>query len=172
MKTIKEIFICSGLAFATLLILISYQYGCKQKQVEQIVDINKLDSLQKSMDFEDSINNINDSSNIIISDPIEQLPVYKEGDDALFNFLKKELKYPELARKKGIEGTVYVTFVIEKTGDVTGVKVLRGIGYGCDEEAIRVVKKMPKWKPGQQNGKTVKVQCNLPIKFSLDTKKR
>lgn len=172
MKTIKEIFICSGLAFATLLILISYQYGCKQKQVEQIVDINKMDSLQKSKMLEDSIELNNDGINNIISDPIENIPEYVGGEEALYNFLKKELKYPELARKKGIEGTIFLTFVIEKTGEVTGVKVLRGIGYGCDEEAIRVVKKMPKWKPGQQNGIAVRAQINLPIKFSLDKEKK
>ena len=63
--------------------------------------------------------------------------------------------------------TVYVTFVVERSGAVTDVKILRGIGGGCDEEAVRVVKNMPKWEPGKQRGKPVRVQFNMPIKFTL-----
>jgi len=72
-----------------------------------------------------------------------------------------------LARESGIEGTVYVTFVVEKDGSITDVRVLRGIGGGCDKEAIRVVKEMPKWDPGKQRGKPVRVQFNMPIRFTL-----
>jgi len=72
-----------------------------------------------------------------------------------------------MARESGIEGTVYVTFVIERDGSVTDVKILRSIGGGCDDEAIRVVRNMPKWEPGKQRGKPVRVQFNMPIKFTL-----
>jgi protein TonB len=72
-----------------------------------------------------------------------------------------------MAKESGIQGRVFVTFVVEKDGSVTDVRVLRGIGGGCDEEAIRVVQKMPKWKAGKQRGKPVRVQFNLPIKFTL-----
>ena len=72
-----------------------------------------------------------------------------------------------MARESGINGRVFVTFVVETDGRVTDIKVLRGIGGGCDEEAVRVVKNMPKWDPGKQRGKPVRVQFNLPIKFTL-----
>lgn len=72
-----------------------------------------------------------------------------------------------MAKDAGVQGAVYVTFVVEPDGNITNVKVLRGIGAGCDDEAIRVVKAMPKWKPGKQRGKSVRVQFNLPIRFTL-----
>ena len=72
-----------------------------------------------------------------------------------------------MARESGIQGVVYVTFVVEPDGSISNVRVIRGIGGGCDEEAIRVVKMMPKWIPGNQRGKPVRVQFNMPIKFTL-----
>ncbi len=75
--------------------------------------------------------------------------------------------YPDMAKDAKIEGKVYLTFVVDRDGGITGVKVLRGIGGGCDEEAVRVVKNMPRWNPGKQRGKPVRVQYNLPINFIL-----
>jgi protein TonB len=98
---------------------------------------------------------------------VEQMPEFPGGEEKLFEYLGKNIKYPAMARENGITGTVYVTFVVEGNGKITDVKKLRGIGGGCDEEAIRVVKSMPEWKPGKQNGKSVRVQYNLPIKFTL-----
>jgi len=98
---------------------------------------------------------------------VEQTPEYPGGDEARLNFLRNNIKYPQMAREAGIQGTVFVGFVVEKDGSVTQVKVLRGIGGGCDEEAIRVTKLMPKWKPGKQRGKEVRVSYNMPIKFTL-----
>ncbi len=98
---------------------------------------------------------------------VESMPDFPGGDAARMKFLVENIKYPQMARESSIQGTVYVTFVVEPSGAVTGVKVLRGIGGGCDEEAMRVVKAMPKWKPGQQRGKPVRVQFNMPIKFTL-----
>ena len=72
-----------------------------------------------------------------------------------------------MAKESGIQGMVYVTFVVERDGSITDVRVLRGIGGGCDEEAIRVVSAMPKWTPGKQRGKPVRVQYNLPVRFTL-----
>ena len=103
---------------------------------------------------------------------VEKQPSYPGGQDGYTKFLIANIKYPEEALKKAVTGTVYVTFVIEKDGAVTNVKVLRGIGSGCDEEAARVVKMMPKWNPGEQKGKPVAVQYNLPIKFNLDCNKK
>jgi TonB family protein len=102
---------------------------------------------------------------------VENLPSYPGGIEAMTKFLIENIKYPEEARTKGIQGTVFVAYVVEKDGSVTHVKVLRGIGSGCDEEAVRVVSAMPKWIPGTEKGKPVRVEFNLPIKFKLDSKK-
>jgi protein TonB len=97
----------------------------------------------------------------------EVMPEFPGGKEALFAYIGKNLKYPEQAVEEGIEGVVYVTFVVEVDGSIAGVKVLRGIGGGCDEEALRVVRGMPNWKPGMQAGKPVRVKYNLPIRFKL-----
>jgi len=99
---------------------------------------------------------------------VENMPSYPGGDDARIKFLQENITYPQMAKEKGIQGTVYVTFVIASDGKITDIRVLRGIGGGCDEESVRVVKLMPKWKPGYQSGKPVRVQFNMPIKFSLN----
>lgn len=99
---------------------------------------------------------------------VDEMPEFPGGDVAKFKFLATHIKYPVEAKEKKIQGTVYVSFVIDEEGTVTEVKVVKGIGYGCDEEAIRVVKLMPKWKPAKQKGKPVKIQQSLPIKFSLN----
>jgi protein TonB len=98
---------------------------------------------------------------------VEESPSYPGGEVARIQFLQQNIVYPQMARESGIQGTVYVTFVVERDGRVTDVRVLRGIGGGCDEEAIRVIKAMPKWNPGKQRGKPVRVQFNMPIKFTL-----
>jgi len=98
---------------------------------------------------------------------VEQNPEYTGGDEARLNFLRSNIKYPQVAREVGIQGTVYVSFVVEKDGSITQVTILRGIGGGCDEEAVRVTKLMPKWKPGKQRGKEVRVSYQMPIKFTL-----
>lgn len=103
---------------------------------------------------------------------VEQQPEYTGGDEARIKFMVENIKYPEEAKKAGIQGKVFVTFVIQADGAVTDVKVLRGIGGGCDEEAVRVVKMMPNWIPGKEQGKNVAVQFNLPIKFRLDSGKK
>jgi periplasmic protein TonB len=98
---------------------------------------------------------------------VESMPEYPGGEPALYQFLSENIKYPQMAKESGIQGRVFVTFVVERDGRVTDVRVLRGIGGGCDEEAIRVVQSMPKWTPGKQRGKSVRVQYNLPVKFTL-----
>lgn len=98
---------------------------------------------------------------------VEQMPEFPGGIEALFKYLADNLKYPAMARDAKIQGKVYVTFVVDKDGSISDVKVLRGIGGGCDEEAVRVIKNMPKWKPGRQRDIPVRVQYNLPINFIL-----
>ncbi len=98
---------------------------------------------------------------------VEDNPEFIGGQAALMKYLAKNIKYPQMARETGISGTVYVRFVVEKDGSVSQVRIARGIGGGCDEEAMRVVKSMPKWKPGRQRGKPVRVNFTLPVKFVL-----
>ena len=85
----------------------------------------------------------------------------------MMEFVKAHMKYPTNARRLEIEGTVYVGFIVGKDGTIRDVSVLRGIMTECDNEAIRVVKMMPKWKPGKQNGRNVNVRFTLPLKFKL-----
>jgi len=99
---------------------------------------------------------------------VEQMPEFPGGDQNMRKFLRDNIRYPMMARESGITGTVYVTFVVSATGQISDVKLLRGIGGGCDEEAVRVVRTMPAWIAGRQTGKPVPVQFNLPIKFSLN----
>ena len=99
---------------------------------------------------------------------VEQMPSFPGGEAKLFQYLGENMKYPAMARDAGITGVVYVTFVVKEDGKIDGVRILRGVGGGCDEEAIRVVKSMPRWTPGKQRGKSVRVQYNLPIRFVLN----
>jgi protein TonB len=98
---------------------------------------------------------------------VESMPEYPGGMGSLMKYLAENIKYPPLAKESGIQGRVFINFVVEPDGTISNVKVLRGIGGGCDEEAVRVVEKMPKWKPGKQRGKNVRVSYNLPVKFTL-----
>ena len=98
---------------------------------------------------------------------VEEMPAFPGGEAKLMEYVGKNVKYPQIARESGIKGRVFVSFVVEPDGSVSNVKVLRGIGGGCDEEAMRVVKAMPKWKPGKQRGKAVRVSYMLPVNFQL-----
>jgi protein TonB len=98
---------------------------------------------------------------------VEQMPEFPGGDNALNDFIIKNLKYPEEAKKQNIQGKVWIGFIVDKEGNVLEIEALRGIGGGCDEEAVRVVALMPKWKPGKQSGKPVVVKYRLPINFTL-----
>jgi protein TonB len=98
---------------------------------------------------------------------VEEMPTFPGGEGELQTYLKKNIKYPPLARENGITGRVYVNFIVDKEGKIKDAKILRGIGGGCDEEALRVVRSMPPWKPGKQNGRTVNVSFNMPIFFNL-----
>lgn len=94
----------------------------------------------------------------------EEMPAF---DGYLNKYLVRQLRYPEAARAANVQGKVLVQFVVDETGNITQAKVIRGIGMGCDEEALRVVNAMHRWKPGRQNGHAVKVVLTLPIRFTL-----
>ncbi len=99
---------------------------------------------------------------------VEQMPAFPDGEAAMLKYIREHVKYPAIAKENGIEGTVVIQFVVTKDGDIQKVVVARGIGGGCDEEAARVVKSMPNWKPGKHNGKPVPVSFTLPIRFKLE----
>ena len=99
---------------------------------------------------------------------VEEDPEFPGGLEALSKYLAENIQYPQLAKENNITGRVYVTFVVEKNGTVGNVKILRDIGGGCGAEAVRIVKSMPKWKPGKQRGQAVRTQFNLPVGFYLE----
>lgn len=99
---------------------------------------------------------------------VEEYPSFPGGDAALYKYLQENIKYPELARANEITGKVYIGFVVEKDGSITKATIKREIGGGCGAEALRVVKGMPKWKPGKQSGKAVRTEFTLPVDFQLD----
>ena len=98
---------------------------------------------------------------------VQRSPTFPGGDKGFGTYLAKNVKYPAEARNKSVQGRVIATFVVEKDGSLSGVKIVRGIGSGADEEALRVLKASPKWHPGLQNGKPVRVQYSVPISFAL-----
>jgi periplasmic protein TonB len=98
---------------------------------------------------------------------VEEKPEFPGGEEARLDFFAKNLVYPELASQYGIEGIVMVGIVVEKDGSITNIRLLKGIGAGCDDESLRVVKLMPKWVPGKQNGHPARVQINLPVRFVI-----
>ncbi len=89
-------------------------------------------------------------------------------DQKLLEFVYSNIKYPVLARENGVQGLVVVNFVVEKDGSITDIQIVRDIGAGCGQEAVRIVKMMPKWNPGKQRGRPVRVRFTLPIRFKLE----
>lgn len=121
----------------------------------------------------DTIRRVAVSYGVVVEDVtlsiVEQMPEFPGGVGKMKKFISENLQYPQSEKESAISGTVYITFVVEIDGSLTDIKVLRGIpgGPGCDKEALRVVKIMPKWVAGKQNGRVVRVRYNLPIKFFL-----
>lgn len=112
--------------------------------------------------------------NVAIPDPtvfnsyaVEQQPEFPDGSEAMYKFLRKNLDYPSLAKEIGLSGIVYVQFVVSKEGRIENATILRGVGGGLDQEALRVIRLMPVWRPGKHNGQPVAVYFTLPIKFQL-----
>lgn len=99
---------------------------------------------------------------------VEQMPQFPGGEKEMMKFIAENLKYPGKAQEAGVSGKVVVNFVVGRDGIITQIKVIRGIGMGCDEEAIRVLQKMPPWTPGQMGGKAVPVYFTFPITFRLN----
>lgn len=98
---------------------------------------------------------------------VEESAMFPGGQEELIKYLALNIKYPKQAKVRGVEGLVYVSFVVEKDGSLTDINLLKDIGSGCGQEAVRVVKEMPKWRPAKLKGEKVRMQFNLPVKFTL-----
>ena len=102
-----------------------------------------------------------------VFDVVEQMPSFPGGPAALMSYLSQNTKYPVVAQENGVQGRVVVSFVVERDGSITDVRVVRSVDPSLDKEATRVVKSMPNWIPGKQNGSTVRVKYNVPVSFKL-----
>ena len=98
---------------------------------------------------------------------VEQMPMFPGGDPALMGYLRDNIHYPTVAAENGVQGRVVVGFVVERDGSITDVNVLRSVDPSLDREAMRVVKSMPRWQPGKQNGSAVRVKYQVPVSFRL-----
>ena len=130
--------------------------------------VDEIDPLSDDLDIID-LNNLNydeeyDTDEVIAFVPSEDMPVFPEN---IQKWLSKHVKYPQIALENGVQGKVFVQFVVEKDGSVSNIKVVRGVDASLDKEAVRVVSVMPKWKPGKQRGKAVRVAYTLPIAFQI-----
>ncbi len=151
-------------------------------QLPEIVEIPDEEEIEEEIDIDLDLDMSEDTeiANIIFDDDpgeeevdqiftiVEQQAEPKGGIQAFYDFVQKNLEYPRQASRMGIEGVVYVQFVIEKDGSLTDVKAVKGIGGGTDEEAVRVVKSAPQWNPGKQRGRAVRSQRVIPIRFTLN----
>ncbi|MEJ8803581.1 energy transducer TonB [Pontibacter sp. H249] len=98
---------------------------------------------------------------------VEQMPAFPGGETEMLKYLAKNIRYPAAAQRAGVEGLVVLSFVVSKTGEISEIQVVKNLGAGTDEEAMRVVKTMPKWTPGKQNGRAVPVRYTLPVRFTI-----
>lgn len=102
-----------------------------------------------------------------VHDVVEQMPSFPGGQSALMQWLSNNIKYPTVAEENGVQGRVVCTFVVERDGSITNVQVVRGVDPSLDKEAVRVLRAMPKWNPGTQNGTPVRVEYTVPVTFSM-----
>ena len=104
-----------------------------------------------------------------IYDVVQEMPEFEGGTSVLMKFIAQNINYPYAAKEAGKEGIVHVSFVVNETGNIENVSILRGIGFGCDEEVVRVISKIPRWKKvGKNSGRAVKVRFNVPVKFKIN----
>ena len=132
--------------------------------MEPIVDLEDLDDHEIFVDEGPKEEKVDDAPFLIV----EEMPSPEGGVQTLYKYINKKLKYPHMARRNGIEGTVYLGFVVDENGNMTDLHIVKGIGAGCDEEVLRIFEKSFKWNPGKQRGVPVKVRQQIPIKFVLN----
>ncbi|AKD53759.1 M56 family metallopeptidase [Spirosoma radiotolerans] len=145
------------LSYALVLPLAALLTMCTQSEQDQTALTTADASAQKTVKVEGEIFTV-----------VENQPEFPGGMKGLTTYMEKNLKYPEAAQKANVHGRVFVSFIVTKMGEITDVQLLKGIGYGADDEAVRVVQNMPKWTPAKQNGQLVNVKYNLPINFQAD----
>ena len=136
-----------------------------EEEIKVVIDISEveLEEKYKPIALEPKVEEVDDEIFVIV----ETKPEFPGGDAELMKFLFENLKYPSAARRMGIEGKVFVTMVVEKDGTITNPEVMRGFDTSCDNEALRVMNLMPKWIPGKQRGKPVRVKVSFPISFKM-----
>lgn len=132
-----------------------------QTAVNEPINIEREKAIEKQVDV------IEDPEKVAPVTFVEEMPTFTGGETERLRFLQDNIQYPQRAAETGIQGSVYVRFVVDSKGNITDAEVLRGIGGGCDEEALRVINAMPQWHPGKQNGRAVRVFFNMSIMFKL-----
>ena len=136
--------------------------------VEDEVEIENEIEMEDTESDEDEIIEIEEEDDEEFFMVVENMPEFPGGDLGLMKYIQKNVRYPAIAKEYNITGKVYVQFIVDKTGSVTNVKVVRGVDKNLDAEAVRVVKSLPKYKPGKQRGKPVRVMFTIPINFTLN----
>jgi periplasmic protein TonB len=145
----------------------------KQEELKEIKVAEK--TVEGDKNAEEVVNTDLDAGKGVVEAPsnevfmfVEQMPEFPGGEEALQRYLQKNINYPTFALENDITGRVYMEFVVDNNGEIYDVTIKKDIGGGCGKEAERVVKNMPKWTPGKQNGKPVKVRFNLPVVFETN----
>mgnify|MGYP000713331308 CR=1 FL=1 len=136
--------------------------------VEDEVEIENEVEIEDTETDEDEIIEIEEEDDEEFFMVVENMPEFPGGDLGLMKFIQKNVKYPAIAKEYNITGKVYVSFIVDKGGSVTNVKIVRGVDKNLDAEALRVVSALPKYKPGKQRGKPVRVMFTIPINFTLN----
>ena len=141
----------------------------------EIIEIVEDDvEIEDEIEIEDTESDEDEEIEIIEEDDdeffmvVENMPIFPGGDLGLMKYIQKHVKYPAIAKEYNITGKVFVSFIVDKSGSVTNVKIARGVDKNLDSEAVRVVKSLPKYKPGKQRGKAVRVMFTIPINFTLN----
>jgi periplasmic protein TonB len=131
----------------------------------EIEDEIEIEDTESDEDVEIEIEEEDDEEFFMV---VENMPEFPGGDLGLMKYIQKNVKYPAIAKEYNITGKVYVSFIVDRSGSVTNVKIVRGVDKNLDAEAMRVVKSLPKYKPGKQRGKSVRVMFTIPINFTLN----
>ena len=155
------------LLFVPLAFALMFMNSCKRKPKVQKQEMEHTRVAVKAESAEDTAQIKNVESTEKTFEVVEQMPAFPGGDAALMKYLSENIKYPKAAEKAGEQGRVVVNFIVEKDGAISNVNVVRSVTPTLDAEAVRVIKAMPKWVPGKQDGQFVRVKYNVPVSFRL-----
>lgn len=155
------------LFFLPLAFALVFMNSCKRKPKVQKQEMEGTRVVVKAESAEDTAQIKNVESTEKTFEVVEQMPTFSGGDAALMKYLSENIKYPKAAEKAGEQGRVVVNFIVEKDGAISNVNVVRSVTPTLDAEAVRVIKAMPKWVPGKQDGQFVRVKYNVPVSFRL-----